>query len=421
MSQRMCVASVVLAPLVLLGCQHRPPSGSQSTSNARPLVSAQLPQTKEEPLNPVVERSVTAAPPPTGYRRLTARMCQELAVQNSGIANALQQVALEQSGGKKKHGGSGTGESRSLALLFAAEEMRNRAAGEALEMYYKLAAAEAGAQVGRGAEGDLNKLLKTARAAVAAGQKEPPGTAQVEEQLAEVSADVIRAEGGARELNHGLRALLGVPQDSRDQFWPDPPEVGRAPENVDEAVRTGLAYRPDLQLLRVLLGSGGQGDTETQREAVGSVSPLLAGPQSLIPSAGILLRTAAACMGLELPGPEQAQHLRELLVELLAARERQAEAEIRAAFERVGTLAAQAKTHADQADRARARLSDLEKAEEAGRGDTAALAVARAAYRKATGNVVTAATSYQAAVAKLRQAQGILAREILDPGFKGPR
>ena len=172
-------------------------------------MAPQLPPANAEPLTPVVDRAAIAAPPAPAYRRLTAAMCQELAVRNSEIATVLQKAALDSGGGKKKHHGSDAGEARAQALLFAAEEARNRAAGEALDMYYKLVAAEAGAQVGRGAEGDLNRLLKTARAAVAAGQKEPPGTAQLEAQLAEVSADVIRAEGGARELNHGLRAASG--------------------------------------------------------------------------------------------------------------------------------------------------------------------------------------------------------------------
>jgi outer membrane protein TolC len=422
MSQRLRVTIVVTALLLSLGCRNTQRSGGQAATVARAPVAAQLQPAEPAPLTPVVERSATAAPSPTGYRRLTARVCQELAVRNSVIGNVLEEAALEPDEGKKKHRASGAGEARTLALLYAAEEARNRAAGEALDLYYKLAAAEAGAQVGRGAEGDLNRLLKTARAAVAAGQKEPPGTGQLEAQLAEVSADVIRAEGGAREANHGLRALLGLPQDSTEQLWPDAPEVGRAPENVDEAVRVGLAYRPDLLLLRTLLGSGDPGAPETEREALGTASPLLAGPPSLIPgSAGIVLRAAAACMGLDLPSPGKEQHVRQMLAELQAGRERQAEAEIRAAFEHAVALAAQAKAHADHADKARVRMEDLEKAEAAGRGDAQALAVARAAYRKATGNVVTAATSYQAAVAKLRQAQGVLAREILDPAFKGPR
>src|SRR4029077_18325506 len=120
-------------------------------------------------------------------------------------------------------------EARALALLYAAEEARNRAAGDALEMYFKLVAAEAGAQLGRGAEADLKSLLQTARAAVASGKKEPPGTGRLEAELADVSADVIRAEGGAREANFGLKALMGLPQDSREQLWPDRPEVLHVP------------------------------------------------------------------------------------------------------------------------------------------------------------------------------------------------
>ncbi len=422
MAKRPRAAIVVIAPLLLLGCHHTSQSGGQSVTVARPPTAPPLPSADPAPLIPVVERSVTTSPPPPGYRRLTAGMCQELAVRNCEVANVLEDSAAEPGGGRKKlcgrGTGTGTGDARTLALLYAAEEVRNRAAGEALEMYYKLVAAEAGGQVGRAAEGDLKSLLKTARAAVAAGQKEPPGTIQLEAQLAEVSADVIRAEGGARELNAGLKALLGLPQDQREQFWPDPPEVGRPPASADEAVRLGLTYRPDLLLLRTLVGSGDPDSAQVASQALAGVNPLLSGPTSLVSgSPSLKLRVVAACLGLNLPTPAQLHHDRVLVAELLAGRERQAEAEIRAAFERTIALAAQAKTHADLADGLHTRVADLEKAEEAGRGDAVALAVARAAFRKASGNVVTATTNYQAAVAKLRQAQGILAREILDPSF----
>ena len=149
------------------------------------------------------------------------------------------------------------------------------------------------------------------------------------------------------------------------------------------------------------------------------VNPLLGSSSSLVSgSPNLKLRVAAACLGLNLPGPEQFQHAKELVAELLAGRERQAEAEIRAAFERTVTFAAQAKTHADLVKVLHTRVTDLEKAEAAGRGEPVALTTARAAFRKASGNVVTAATNYQTAVAKLRQAQGLLAREVLDAGSK---
>ena len=281
MSLSVRAAVMVTAPLLVVGCCNAPQPGCQSTAVARPSWAPSLPQTVPNPLIPVVAQSVTAAPPPAGYLRLTAGMCQELAVRNCALANVLEEAAIEP-GGHKKHRRTGAGEARMLVLLYAAEEARNRAAGDALDMYYKLVAAEAGAQVGRGAEADLKRFLQTARAAVASGTKEPPGPGQLEAQLAAVSADVIRAEGGAREANHGLKALLGLPQDSREQLWPDRPEVARVPDNVDEAVRVGLAYRPDLLLLRTLLGSGSPDAPESSREALATVSPLLAGPPSLI-------------------------------------------------------------------------------------------------------------------------------------------
>jgi hypothetical protein len=422
MAKRPRAAIVVFAPLLFLGCQHASQSAGQSVTVARPATTPVLPSADPTPLTPVVERAAIAAPPAPVYRRLTAAMCQELAVKNCDLANALEDAAAESCGGRKKHfgGGTGAGDSRTLALLYAADEERNRAAGEALEMYYKLVAAEAGAQVGRAAEADLKSLLKTVRAAVAAGQKEPPGTIDLETRLAEVSADLIRAEGGARELNYGLKALLGLPQDRHEQFWPDPPEVGRPPESVDEAVRTGLAYRPDLLLLRTLVGSGDPDSAQTASQALAGVNPLLSGPGSLLSgSPNIRLRVVAACLGLNLPSAEQLHHVPELIAELLAGRERQAEAEIRAAFERTVALAAQAKTHADLADGLHTRVVDLEKADDAGRGDAVALATARAAYRKASGNVVTAATNYQAAVAKLRLAQGLLVREVMESSSGG--
>ena len=209
MDRRFRLAILVTAPLLLLGCRHTSQCGGQSVTAARQPTVPQLPQVAPAPLTSVVDRSVTAAPPTPAYRRLTAAMCQELAVRNCEVANVLEDAANEPGGGGRKHGGNCTGRARMMALHYAAEEVRNRAAGEALEMYYKLVAAEAGAQVGRAAEGDLKAILKTALAAVAAGQKESTGTVQLEAQVAEVSADVIRAEGGAREVKLRAEGALG--------------------------------------------------------------------------------------------------------------------------------------------------------------------------------------------------------------------
>ena len=106
MAQRLLAAIVVTAPLQFLGCHYTSQSGGQSVAVARPPTAPPLLQVDPAPLTPVVERSVTAVPPPPGYRRLTAGMCQELAVRNCEVANVLEDAARSRAVAAK-HCGSG--------------------------------------------------------------------------------------------------------------------------------------------------------------------------------------------------------------------------------------------------------------------------------------------------------------------------
>ena len=87
------------------------------------------------------------------YRALTAENCQCLAVRNAGMANLLdaeRDGVAEQaarSGWLRSHGQSGLSDMKETILVNTAEEIRNRNAAAALELYYRLAEAEAKADL----------------------------------------------------------------------------------------------------------------------------------------------------------------------------------------------------------------------------------------------------------------------------------
>ena len=102
---------------------------------------------------------------------------------------------------------------------------------------------------------------------------------------------------------------------------------------------------------------------------------------------------------------------RRQLIGALATRERQAEAEVRAA---IASLHGQRVTVTAKAAEVRnltARVSELEKREAAGQQVTAELATARIDLLKVRGELVQAVADWHIADMKLRQTMGLLVRE----------
>lgn len=406
-------------PLMILlvggsGCHHAMSGASNQNVETAQKPTVQLPETTPSSLTPTVYGSPTGIEllPLRGYRKLTAKMCQELAVQNSRFADAIEVPVPPPSTKRGWSEPPNTGTVLTSAIGFAGQESRNRTAGEALELYHKLVAAEAGFGVTHAAEEELQTLVSEAAKVAKAGLKEPPRTTELEAQLGEVRLERERLAGTIHQLNYAIAHLINYDLPDGVHFWPDAPVVIEQPIDTDAAVQTALQQRPDLQLLRSLQHSTDADSAQIARQVLGGLNPL-AGASAVSEQFTLLMKLLIACKYRPDPQAEWDARTRRQLAMLIVDREKQAEAEVRAAVARVNSTSQQARIAAQTVDQLRVRVRELETGLKEGQSVVAKLAETRALWRKANGNLIQAATDHQIAQAKLKQTQGLLVREIV--------
>jgi hypothetical protein len=345
---------------------------------------------------------------PAQYRRLTAAECRHLALRNAPFADDLDKHPdneavkhphlhpLKPSPDEARIGQQVRGH--------AADEQRNRAAGDALEEFFKLARAEGQFDLLARAHAELRTQLASGEEAIRRGLRDRADVDAIRVQLLDLEAQMAQLEAGIGSLNASLRARLGLDAHDPLPLWPDDPLRVR-PDEVDpaEAVRTGLHYRPDLNALRALLSDDGTAAKSLMDLALFAANPLLAVAKSnpiigvLVPEGKKAQRTAAEA--------------RRQVAALLEARERQAEAEIRAAALTLHGHRAAATARAAEVRQRTAKVRELEKRSAAGQQVEAELVKAKLDLLKAKGDLLQAATDWHIAEVKLRQAMGLLVRE----------
>ena len=362
-----------------------------------------------------VEPDVSALPLETGgkpatrpgeYRKLTAYECRYLAVKNAPFAEDLDAHPENQSPKHPRlHPRQPTVEDSELGRRtrgYLADDFRNTAAGEALEQFFQLAQSEGQFDLLAKSLEELRARLRDAEDAERRGLADRAGVDALRVQVLDLEARIAQLDAGIGALNAGLRARLSLAaSDPLPLFPADPLRV--RPEDVDaeEAVRTGLYYRPDLNLLRTLLSDEGRAADDLAQSLLKQVSPLLAHLRSN-PIIGVLLPRGTRT---------QQEATRRQLESMLASRERQAEAEIRAAAltlrgHRLATVAKAAEVRG-----LAAKLQEVEKRAAAGQPVTAELTKAKLDLWKGQGELLKAAIDWHLADVKLRQAMGLLVRE----------
>lgn len=395
--------------LAAAGCGHL---RSQSVSTAPPKPPA--------PDLPVANRSViqvdisglprepSGKPPsrPAEYRKLTAAECRSFAIKQTPFADELDSHPENQPSGhpwlhpfRPKPSDAEAGR---RVRGYLADELRNRAAADALDKYFQLAQAEGQFDLLVKSMGELRARLADAEDAERRGLSNRATVDGLRVQVLDLEAKIAELDAGIDSLNAALRAHLGIDPADTHSLWPDDPLRIR-PEDVDivSAVKTGLLYRPDLNLLRTLLADDGRAVDEIAQALLKQVSPLMAKLKSN-PLVGALAERRESV---------NQEATRRQLQSMLDGRERQAEAEIRAAALtlRGHRLAAIAK--AAEVRRQAATLVEVEKRAAAGQPVAAELTKAKLDLWKAQGELLKSAVEWQRADVKLRQAMGLLVRE----------
>lgn len=372
----------------------------------------------------VEQRADAPRAPTNAYRALPPQLCQCLAVKHAPLADGLdhkrQQLEQKQQPACCRNARK-SGNQRAFQesmLLYSALEIRDQAAGAALEWYYQLAGAEAKADLLNASLEHGRKTLQGIQRLKELGIPLPAPIEDYQRQVVELQLQQARNQLTIEQLNSKLRLALGYNPTHAWRFLTDPGLPLSAPTgettvpagpDVEAAVQLGLAQRPQLVLLRSMIAHL-DGDTlGAATSFLQTINPLLA-----------LASPEPSCKWLTIlgkilhiqPGQEdRVERVRAQLCDYLRERERTVEAEIREAVyeiharRRAIALAREASASWEK------RIRDLQRRQKEKMPVFAEMAKAYQGSFKARGEVVKEFLAWKIAAVKLKQAQGVLPAE----------
>jgi outer membrane protein TolC len=342
-------------------------------------------------------------PADVSYHGLTEAVCPCLAARASTVGNLLDQKAQASSQSKHRcqlRGEQASEQSRTV-LQHAADEARNRSAGDAMEAFYRLVEAEGRLAYLLLGLKEVNESLKRAEELQAKGLPPPVEISAVRKQLIDLRSDEVNVRIAILQLNTRLKVLLGLSCGDYS-LWPLA-DLKVVPEetDIDQAVDYGLHHRPDLAFLQALADGLDAQSLAVASQALGAVSPLLGEPSSSSCLASLL-----ACLD-----GRKTQSAKQQVQTLLAERQRQAAEEIRQAVGLVVyrvqlVILAQQKVENEER-----RIKELEEKKAKGLDAEGELSTARLNLYKAQGERLREVVDWKIARARLRQAQGRLLEE----------
>lgn len=291
------------------------------------------------------------------------------------------------------------------ALTYLALEDRNRSAGKALSLYYRLGEAEASADLLLSMLTQVSDALAKARALKAKGLQVSVDETALHRQQLELQTQNVKLQLQIDQLNGELRRQLAIePWECDWRFWPvDAFHLAGRCVAVDEAVAVGLANRPILLLLNMLQTELSEGDPATVRGLLSTINNLL-GQDAKCPClkelVAILCGTSA----------EQQLRLQQLAV-YRADREREVVEDIRQAARTIQAQREVVLLARQKVESWLGRVKEAEEKESKGLGSFAATTDARVNWLKARQTVAEEITNLQRAWVQLRQAQGVLPLE----------
>jgi hypothetical protein len=344
------------------------------------------------------------------YRALCAHDCQCIAVQQAGTANTFQQDS--QSSGDKGLPCLSERPQRKQKRLKAAimeytsQEYRNRAAGVALEAYFRIAESEGQLDLLYLAVGAAGQLVVRAEEAQGKGLRVPVELTKLRQEQTRLQVEFGETEVLRDKLNGQLRALLGLTcLPGFCLIWPTEP-LRPIPLHldIDEAIKVALANRADLAVLRVILANLDADTLPVVRQLMGAVNPLLN-----TATGGLFSKIAAHC------NSEEVESVRRQIETLLADRERQVVEDV---WVGVRTLEGRFRLVVltrRLVEQAQKKVDELQEKQQKGLAAEGDLPSARLTLYRNQGRVLHAVVDWHLAQAQLLQAQGLLVRGC-EPG-----
>lgn len=423
-----------LGVLLTLGGCLSPCHHKASRANQQPTCEPLPRLTPVEPglLEPVFWQAAHALSPEAGqcfharppYQAATELEAQCLAAKASSLGNLLEKEAQAVKDktpafsilrNRKEVRQS---ELRQAILRLRSLEERNRAAGAALELFYRLADGEGRKNLLQASLTDVAEALRKGQEIAWKGLPLPVELDTLRRQQLDFQSELVQIELGLDQGNGELLRLLGLPREPCTlRIWPLPHNiVCEDPIEPEAAVALGMAHRPQIALLRLLEKNLDRATLPAIKQVLGSVNSLLGTttPRQPFLQMGPLreiFRFFGTVGELSTRGSQMAQFRQESEKSIVE----EIRLEARALEERVHLVAL-------ARDRARSwqkKVEELEEKQKKGMVSFLEILTPRLEYYRARGELVKEVTAWNIARVKLKQEQGLLVDECgyaLDAG-----
>ena len=414
--------------MTLAGCVHPGDGcGGGPVVSPPPAGDCQMPPSERGRLEPalrgaaaIAAAGVPAGPadePPPPYRVLPADQCLRLAAAASNLANLLDQ---ERDALSRQSDAACLGPGPKRAELIALQqsiltqsalELRNESAGAALDLYVRLAEAEAKSEVVQASLTDIEGALARTRELRSKGLKSPVDYETLHRQQLDLLSDQGQLQLQIEQLNTELSRLLGVDLCSgAAHFWPAGPWDGPAGAiDCEAAVAEGLAFRPELVLLGVVSQELNAATLSAAGQLLRSINGLL-GMAEHSPRCPALAKVAELVLH-DSGGAEELETRRGQVEHYRAERARVVANEIRQDVRSSGRRARLVALARERARSWEERVQEVEDERARGIASFAEVTTAKLEWLRARGKVVEEWAGWQRALVKLKMDVGALVRE----------
>ncbi|HUY87997.1 MAG TPA: hypothetical protein VMV10_04605 [Pirellulales bacterium] len=350
-------------------------------------------------------------PTPADYHSLTAETCQCMAAAAStqGNSMAAERRSLQASA-SRHHGLSEEDRLRIRALRASELEARNKAAGAALETYYKIAEAEANLSILEASLAEDDDALGKIKRLRGQGVQIPFDDGEFARQRLDLIDKQTDLELPLGQLNAQLVRLLGLETtDAYVRLWPTTDwKVAVEPIDRDAAVQEGLAQRPEMQFLASLPRWVDTKTLSVVRQVVAGADGLL-GSQSKF--TGLIQLIGARLFGQRKSNERELAVRRRQLADYTRQRRLEITSEIQQAARQVETRLREIAIAKQQTAAWDRRIAELTRQQQIDEASFAEIATARLKAFQAQSDETHRIVGWKIALAKLKEAQGKLVLE----------
>ncbi len=348
------------------------------------------------------------------YRSLNPADCQCYAVQASAGGNRLaaERSAVCAQNSKRPRKTERITRLRMQLLATAEIAARDITAAEALEAYYKLAAAEHGRDSFARTLQELAEAEKMLAKLTGRGLQGVSNDGELERQRYELSSQLGQLELDRHELTETLRNKLGVPiHEPWWSVWPDTPlSVDAVPIDEDVAISIALQTRAELRLLRIVLHNIDAETLSAARTVLSQVNGLLGlGPPSTCSCCSLCLLNGPLCS--DCSEEMEVAARRAQVAQQLAEQEAEVIAEVRTAILTIETRLEQVILARQELASWTERLAALEAKSSTAGATFLEITQARVQKLQAEHNLIRQVVAWHLGYVQLKKAEGVLSQE----------